>query len=96
MRRSADSSGDLAWPLPLWSDYSKQIESHIATVKNIGGRDAGAITAGAFLQHFVGDTTWAHLDIAGVAWESKGRAGQPKGATGYGVRLLVDLARAQG
>ena len=57
------------------------------------GRDAGAITAAQFLKRFIGETPWAHLDIAGVAWAKKSRHGQPKGATGFGVRLLDCFVR---
>ena len=77
--------------MPLWESYNKQIESDIADVKNTGGRPAGTITAAAFLQKFVPDCAWAHLDIAGTAWEEKGTACCPKGGTGVGVRLLVDF-----
>jgi leucyl aminopeptidase len=68
------------------------INSDIADMKNIGsGRGAGSITAAQFLKRFVGDTKWAHLDIAGVAWKGKGDPLASKGATGYGVRLLNQL-----
>jgi leucyl aminopeptidase len=87
--RAGEQTGERLWQLPLWEDYANQIKSEIADVKNIGGRPAGTITAAAFLQKFAGDFTWAHLDIAGTAWEEKGRSYLPKGATGVGVRLLV-------
>lgn len=64
------------------------MNSDIADVKNAAGRDAGSITAAQFLQRFVKDTAWAHLDIAGVAWTERDIALCPKGATGFGVRLL--------
>jgi leucyl aminopeptidase len=86
---AGDQTGERLWQLPLWEDYAAQIKSDIADVKNIGGRPAGTITAAAFLQKFAEDFTWAHLDIAGTAWEEKGRPYAPKGATGVGVRLLV-------
>ena len=60
-------------------------------MKNTGGRHAGAVTAAQFLKRFVGETPWAHLDIAGVAWSKKDKPTVPKGATGYGVRLLDRL-----
>ena len=60
-------------------------------LKNVGGRDAGSSTAAAFLSRFVGDTAWAHLDIAGTAWTSKAQPHQPYGATGVGVRLLAEV-----
>jgi len=64
-------------------------------VKNTGGRAAGTITAAAFLQKFADDYRWAHLDIAGMAWEGSGKAGQPKGGTGFGVRVLVEYLRGE-
>jgi leucyl aminopeptidase len=74
----------------LWREYRSLIRSDIADIKNSGGRPAGTITAGYFLREFVGDAPWAHLDIAGTAWAEEDRAYQPKGATGVGVRLLVE------
>ena len=81
------------WRLPLHKAYDKLLESPIADMKNIGPRPAGAITAAQFLKRFVGETPWAHLDIAGVAWAEKPRPTVPKGATGYGARLLDRLVR---
>jgi leucyl aminopeptidase len=83
-------SGERVWRLPLWREYRSLIRSDIADIKNSGGRPAGTITAGYFLREFVGDAPWAHLDIAGTAWAEEDRAYQPKGATGVGVRLLVE------
>ncbi len=91
--KAGERSGERLWQLPLWEEYATQIKSDFADVKNTGGRPAGTITAAAFLQKFAGDYTWAHLDIAGVAWEEQGKAGQPKGGTGFGVRLLVEYLR---
>lgn len=79
------------WPLPLDDDYKKQIESEIADVKNIGGRNGGAITAAMFLKEFVGNTPWAHLDIAGPAISDEKKPYAPKGGTGFGVRLLIEF-----
>jgi leucyl aminopeptidase len=84
-----ETTGERLWQLPLWDDYAEQIKSDIADVKNSGGRPAGAITAAAFLQKFATDFRWAHLDIAGTAWEDKGRHYLTKGGSGVGVRLLV-------
>ena len=81
------------WRFPLHDVYDKMLESDIADMKNIGPREAGAITAAQFLKRFVGKTSWAHLDIAGTAWTDKARPTVPKGATGYGVRLLDRLVR---
>ncbi len=88
--KAGELSGERLWQLPLWSDYANQIKSDVADVKNTGGRPGGTITAAAFLEKFADGLTWAHLDIAGTAWEEKGRPCVPKGATGMGVRLLVE------
>ncbi len=94
LKAAADTSGERIWELPLWDEYKRQVRSDIADIKNTGGRNGGAITAGAFLSHFVGDFPWVHLDIAGVAWtEDQPKNYNPKGATGYGVRLLTELLR---
>jgi len=85
---AGQASGEPVWRMPLGDAYDKLLNSDCADMKNIGGRNAGSITAAQFLQRFVKDTTWAHLDIAGMAWSSKDRPTVPKGATGYGVRLL--------
>ena len=80
--------GERLWRLPMGDEYDKDLRSPIADMKNIGGGKAGSITAAQFLQRFIKDTPWAHLDIAGVVWNEKGTALAPGGATGYGVRLL--------
>nr|WP_242011495.1 leucyl aminopeptidase [Acetobacter fallax] len=87
------TSGEKLWRMPLADEYDQLLKSDIADMKNIGGRPAGSITAAQFLQRFVGDTPWAHLDIAGVTWASKAKPGAPKGATAFGVRLLDRLVR---
>ncbi|MFT8719986.1 leucyl aminopeptidase [Acetobacter sp.] len=82
------------WRMPMGDEYDKQLKSDIADMKNIGGgRAGGSITAAQFLKRFVGETPWAHLDIAGTAWASKAKGGSPKGATGFGVRLLDRFVR---
>lgn len=91
IKRAAEVSGDKVWELPLWSEYDEQIKSDVADVKNVGGRPGGAITAAAFLKKFVGEYPWAHLDIAGTAWTIKDSVYFSKGATGVGVRLLVQF-----
>lgn len=89
------ASGDKLWRLPVGEEYDKQIDSPIADMKNVGGRDAGSITAAQFLKRFVKDgVEWAHIDIAGMAWSSKPGALFDKGATGYGVRLLDEYVRS--
>ena len=87
-------AGERTWRLPLWDEYEKQLESDIADVKNSGGRPAGTVTAGMFLEKFVDGHPWAHLDIAGTAWAEEDRPYQPEGATGVGVRLLVEWLRS--
>ncbi|MDT8318461.1 MAG: leucyl aminopeptidase [bacterium] len=87
--RAGDETGERVWELPLWDSYKKQIKSDIADMKNIGGKGAGTITAAAFLDQFAGKYHWAHIDIAGTAWEKEGRPYIPKGATGVGVRLFI-------
>ena len=79
------------WRMPLGKAYHQQLKSHIADMKNIGGPAGGSITAACFLERFVIDTPWAHLDIAGKAWADKSTKTVPKGGTGYGVRLLNRL-----
>ncbi|MCE2391924.1 MAG: leucyl aminopeptidase [Proteobacteria bacterium] len=81
------------WQLPLWEEHRKQIRGTVGDIKNASGRPAGTITAAAFLSHFVDDTPWAHLDIAGVAWRGKPGKYGVEGATGFGVRLLLELLR---
>jgi leucyl aminopeptidase len=78
-------SGDRAWQLPLWEDYQDQLKSNFADMANIGGREAGTVTAACFLSRFTKKLNWAHLDIAGVAWSG----GEKKGATGRPVPLLT-------
>ena len=82
---AGESSGDRAWQLPLWEEYNKQLDSPFADMANIGGREAGTITAACFLSRFTEKFHWAHLDIAGTAWTS----GKNKGATGRPVPLLT-------
>ena len=91
--KAGERSGERLWQLPLWEEYAAQIKSDFADIKNTGGRPAGTITAAAFLHQFAENYTWAHLDIAGTAWEEKGKPGQPKGGTGFGVRALIEYLR---
>ncbi len=86
--------GEPLWRLPLGEEYSKQIESRVADIKNTGGRPAGSITAAAYLQKFVGDVPWAHLDIAGTAWDFTEKSYIPKGPSGTGVRTLIEFVRS--
>jgi leucyl aminopeptidase len=93
VRRAAERTGEKVWELPLWEEYEQQLKSDTADIKNVGGRPAGTITGGAFLKKFVGEYPWVHLDIAGPVWADKDRPYIPKGATGVGVRLIVQLLR---
>jgi len=93
MREASEASGERAWELPLHEEYFEQIKSDIADLKNIGGPEGGAITAGYFLKEFAGDTPWVHMDIAGVAWREKEKMGYAPGPTGVPVRLLVEFLR---
>ena len=87
------TSGELVWRLPLHAEYSELMKGTVADLSNLGSkRKAGTITAAAFLGEFVGETPWAHVDIAGTAWDV-GREYTGNDASGYGVRLLVELAR---
>jgi len=88
---AADQAGERMWRLPLFPEYRRQLDSQIADLKNVGGRPAGAITGGWFLREFVGETAWAHIDIAGTAWSEKDEPHQVEGATGAGTRTLLTL-----
>lgn len=85
-------AGDKAWHMPLWDEYQSQLDSNFADIANIGGREAGSVTAACFLSRFAKKYDWAHLDIAGTAWLSGGA----KGATGRPVPLLVEYLQQQG
>ena len=78
-------TGDRAWEMPLWDEYQEQLKSNFADMANVGGREAGAVTAACFLARFTEEYRWAHLDIAGAAW----RSGARKGASGRPVKLLT-------
>jgi leucyl aminopeptidase len=91
---ASQTANDSVWRLPLWEEYQEQLKSNFADVANVGGKDAGTITAACFLSQFAENFRWAHLDIAGTAW----RSGDKKGATGRPVPLLMQylLNRAHG
>lgn len=92
--KAAGAEGEGAWRMPLGAAYDKMLKSHVADMKNVGGRPAGSITAAQFLQRFVKDETpWIHLDIAGVASVKADTALAPKGATGWGVMALDRMIR---
>ena len=91
LRDASEATGEKLWELPLGEQYDELIKSDVADWKNSGGRAGGACTAAAFLQKFVGSCRWVHLDIAGPSWTEKNKPYIPKGATGIGVRLLLEL-----
>lgn len=94
LSQAGETSGERVWQLPLWDEYAAMIKSQIADLKNIGGRAAGTITAGAFLAEFTGDYPFAHLDIAGTAWVDRpAKPYDTNGGTGIGVRLLIEFLR---
>ena len=89
---ASKAAGENTWRMPLPPQYEKQIDSKIADIRNIGGRPAGSITAALFLQRFVNNVPWAHMDIAPTAWTNEQRIPTvPEGATGFGVRTLNQL-----
>lgn len=94
INESSKRTTEEVWELPLNEDYMDMIKSEVADMKNVGiGRAAGTITAAAFLRNAIGETPWVHIDIAGVAWTqvaTKSKPYNPKGATGFGVRLILD------
>ena len=93
-RAAGDACGERVWPLPLFEAYGKQLESQVADVKNVGGRAASSITAGFFLSKFKpDDANWLHIDIAGLALVDRERPYIPKGGTGFGARLLIQMLR---
>jgi len=91
IKRSSEETHEHVWELPLFKSYFENLRSEVADIKNSGGRPAGAINAALFLSKFVDDTPWAHLDIAGNGARSKKEGAIPPGATGFGVRLLLNL-----
>jgi len=84
-------AGELIWQMPMYEQYKEQNKSNVADIKNVGGRDGGAITAAQFLSEFAGDTPWVHLDIAGTYMTDKEKNYLVKGATGVPTRTLVNL-----
>ena len=92
LKKLSKDTGEKMWELPLWEEFHDQIKSHVADIKNIGGRPGGAITAAAFLSNFTDGIPWVHLDVAGTAWTQDGtskKSYNPKGATGFGLRTIV-------
>ena len=93
VRDAAEHTDEQVWQLPLELQYRKQLDSDIADISNLGGKYAGATTAALFLAEFAGDTPWAHLDIAGTMQSDSDDVWRSKGATGFGTRILIELAR---
>jgi leucyl aminopeptidase len=93
LEQAGKQAGEPLWRLPLNKNYEKQIESKVADIKNVGGKAGGTITAAAYLSNFVGKTPWAHMDIAGTAWDFTEKTYIPKGPSGTGVRTFVTLIR---
>ncbi len=91
LSEAGKATGETVWRLPMGPAYDKLIDSKFADMKNTGGRHAGSITAAHFLKRFVGDTPWAHLDIAGTAMASPASETNTSWGSGWGVRLLDRL-----
>jgi leucyl aminopeptidase len=87
--QAADKCNERVWAMPMWDEYKKPLESKVADIKHVGGRDAGSITAAKFLETFVTNTPWIHLDIAGTAYDLKSKKYLKDGASGFGVRLVL-------
>ena len=95
LTKAGETSGELTWRLPLHPEFKVMMKGTFADLSNLASkRKAGTITAASFLEEFVGETPWAHVDIAGTAWEV-GREYTGNDASGFGVRLLVELVRSQ-
>ncbi|GJL79086.1 MAG: putative cytosol aminopeptidase [Nitrospinaceae bacterium] len=97
LKASGTLTGEKLWQLPLWDEHDKETKSDIADLKNIAsaGVGAGTTMGAAFLKPFAGDQPWAHIDIAGTSWTGKDKAYTPRGASGFGVRLLVNFLEQQ-
>ena len=91
LEEAGKATGEIAWPMPLLPRYTEMMKGVFADLQNSGSRWGGACTAAAFLKEFVGDTPWAHLDIAGTAWTDRDAGYTRSGATGFGVRLLWEF-----
>jgi leucyl aminopeptidase len=94
LEAAAAAAGEKSWRLPMWNEYDEFIKSDVADCKNTGTRGAGTIVGAKFLEPFVGDTPWVHMDIAGVDMMPSDKGWVSKGASGYSVRAMVNLALA--
>ncbi|NJO93924.1 MAG: leucyl aminopeptidase, partial [Hydrococcus sp. RM1_1_31] len=92
LKESSEKAGEKFWQLPMEEKYFEGLKSQIADMKNTGPRAGGSITAALFLKQFIKETPWAHLDIAGPVWSDKENGVNNAGATGFGVRTLVNWA----
>ncbi len=95
LRAAGQRVGERCWPLPLWDEYRRQLDSDVADIRNTGGRPAGSLTAGWFLKEFAGPGPWAHLDVAGTAWRDDPDPPLRKGPTGVPTRLFIEWVRAR-
>jgi leucyl aminopeptidase len=95
LNTNATSVGERLWRMPIDDDFKDQLKSTVSDLKNVGTRWGGAITAAKFLQHFVGDTAWAHLDIAGPSWSEADSATRDAGGTGCYVATLVQWIKSR-
>ena len=93
---AAEASGERLWRMPLYEEYAEAVKSQVADVKNSTGRTAGIGTSAKFIEHFTEGYPWAHIDMASMAWSDEDKPAQPKGATGYGVRLFTALLEGWG
>ncbi len=94
IKRASEKTGERVWELPMWEEYTEDIKSQVADVKNVGKeRLAGTVAGAVFLQEFVGKTPWVHLDIAGTAWQDEDQPYTPGGGSGVAVRLVTQLIR---
>jgi leucyl aminopeptidase len=91
IRISSEATAEKVWEMPIWDEYRDQMKSSLADLKNSGGKAAGTCAAAAFLENFIGDWPWGHIDIAYTDVEKTGRPYTPRGASGFGLRLLVHL-----
>ncbi|MEW5925029.1 MAG: leucyl aminopeptidase, partial [Candidatus Zixiibacteriota bacterium] len=91
LKKASDATAERVWEMPIWEDFRDRMKSSIADLKNSGGKPAATMTAGAFLENFIGNWPWAHIDIASVDDELTGKPYIPVGASGVGLRLLVEL-----
>lgn len=95
VEEASSRTGEKLWRLPFYDDYEDRMKSDVADLNNMSAeKNAGTISGAVFLKNFVEKTPWAHIDIAGTAWYSKARGYRPKNATGYGLRLIVDLVKS--